>query len=67
MKLKDYVADGKLVLSLRNYLELVMANNTDIQVTFLTLETPRNNITLAFGVWDPTAQARFSATRQKPP
>jgi outer membrane protein len=63
VKLKDFVIDGKLVLSLRNYLELVMANNTDVQVTFLTLETPRNNITSAFGVWDPTAQASFSSSR----
>ncbi|HEX3746795.1 MAG TPA: TolC family protein [Bryobacteraceae bacterium] len=63
VKLKDFVVDGKIELSLKNYLELVMANNTDIQVTFLSVETPRNNITSAYGVWDPVALASFSTTR----
>ena len=63
VKLKDFVVNGKFELSLKDFLELVMANNTDIQVTFLTVETPRNNITAAYGVWDPTATASFSSTR----
>jgi outer membrane protein TolC len=63
VRLKDFVVSGKLELSLKNYLELVMANNTDIAVTFLSLDMPRNNITSAFGVWDPTATASFSSTR----
>ena len=67
VKLKDFVVDGKLELSLKNYVELVMANNTDIQVTFLSLEVPRNNITSAYGVWDPVAIASFSSTRATSP
>ena len=67
VSLKDSVADGKLKLSLKDYLELVMANNTDVQVTFLSVETPRNNITLAHGgpngSWDPSATASFATTR----
>jgi outer membrane protein TolC len=63
VRLKDFVVSGKLELSLKNYLELVMANNTDVAVTYLSLEMPRNNITSAFGVWDPTALASFSSTR----
>src|ERR1041385_4389733 len=63
VRLKDYVVDGKLELSLKHYLELVMANNTDIQIQMLTLEVPRNNILRAYGAWDPTAIARFSTTR----
>jgi outer membrane protein len=62
-KLKDFLVDGKLELSLKQFLELVMANNTDIQVTFLSLDIPRNNITAAFGLWDPLANASFSSTR----
>src|SRR4051812_2769510 len=62
-KLKDFVVDGKLELSLRHYLELVMANNTDIQIQFLTVEVPKNNIQAALGVWDPTARASFNTTR----
>jgi len=63
VKLKDFVAGGKLELSLKQYLELVMANNTDVQIQFLTLEVPRNNIQAAFGVWDPTTTTRFTTTR----
>jgi len=32
-------------------------------VTFLSLEIPKNNITSVYGLWDPTANASFSATR----
>jgi outer membrane protein TolC len=63
VRLKDFVVSGKLELSLKNYLELVMANNTDVQVTFLSVEIPKNNITSASGIWDPTALASFSTTR----
>jgi outer membrane protein TolC len=63
VKLKDFMVDGKMELSLKNFLELVMANNTDIQVTFLSLEVPRNNITAVYGLWDPNATASFSSTR----
>lgn len=62
-KLKDFVAGGKLELSLKHYLELVMANNTDIQIQFLTLEIPKNNILAAFGVWDPNVRTAFTTTR----
>jgi len=63
VKLRDYLVDGKMELSLKNFLELVMANNTDIQVNFLSVDIPRNNITLTLGAFDPTANASFSATR----
>jgi outer membrane protein len=63
VKLKDFVVSGKLELSLKHYLELVMANNTDIQIQFLTVEIPKNNIQSAMGIWDPTARANFQTTR----
>ena len=63
VRLKDFAVGGKLELSLKNFIELVMANNTDIQVAFLSLEIPKNNITSAFGRWDPTATGSFSAQR----
>src|SRR5215217_4100435 len=62
-KLRDFVVNGKLELSLRRYLELVMANNTDIQIQFLTVEQPRNAIQAAMGIWDPTTTTRFQTTR----
>ncbi len=53
------MADGKLELSLKHFLELVMANNTDIQVQFVSLEIPRYGIMSVFGFWDPTARTSF--------
>jgi outer membrane protein TolC len=65
--LRDYVVDGKLTLSLKNYLDLVVANNTDIAVQRLSIETPKNAIQRAFGVFDPTLTSQFTATRQVTP
>jgi outer membrane protein len=44
-----------LRLSVQNYLELVMANNTQIQTDYLSVETSKNNVTSAYGAWDPSA------------
>ena len=63
VRLKDFVVGDKLELSLKNYLALVMANNTDIQIQMLSLEIPQNAITRAFSTWDPLARASFSANR----
>jgi len=63
VRLNDFVVGGTLELSLRNYLELVIANNPDISVQKLSVEFSRNAITRAFGVFDPFATATFSATR----
>ncbi len=65
--LKDFVLDGKLSLSLKSYLELVMSNNTDIQIQMLSVEAPKNAIMRALATWDPTANASFSSTRSKAP
>jgi hypothetical protein len=65
VRLRDFVVGDKLQLSLKNYLELVMANNTDIALQRLTLETPRNNLMGAFGKFDPTMRLNFNANRAK--
>jgi len=67
VRLKDYVVDGKLVLSLKNYLDLVLANNTDIAIQRLSIEVPKNAIQRAFSIFDPTLTSNFSATRTKQP
>jgi outer membrane protein len=67
VRLPDYVVGDKLELSLRSYLELVMANNTDIAIQRLSVETYQNAITRAFSSFDPTMSASFSATRTKTP
>src|SRR5579884_3517342 len=61
VRLRDFVVSGTLELSLKSYLGLVMANNTDIQIQLLSMETPKNAIMRALGVWDPLASAQFSA------
>lgn len=67
VRLGDYVVDGKLELSLKSYLDLVMANNTDIAITKLSVETTRNSIVGALGLFDPTATANFNSTRRQSP
>jgi len=68
VRLKDYVHEGKLELSLKDYLSLVMANNTDIQLQFLSLEMPKTAIQRTMGqLWDPRASASFSSTRSTSP
>ncbi len=59
----DYVVDGKLELSLKHYIELVLANNTDIELSRLNVEQPKNAITRAAAIFDPLLITRFAATR----
>jgi len=63
VRLRDFAVGGKLELSLRSYLELVMANNSDIQFQMLNLETPKNALLRAFGTFDPVFTGSFSSTR----
>jgi len=70
-RFQEFVVDtpvGKqLTLTLRNYLELVMANNTNIALQRLTVETFKDAVTRAFAAFDPTAVARWTSTKQKSP
>jgi outer membrane protein len=66
-RLDDYVVGGKMELSLRSYLDLVMANNTDIAIQRLTVDVAQNAITRAFAPFDPLATASFSSTQQRTP
>jgi outer membrane protein TolC len=60
--------DGKkFELSLKSYLDLVMANNTDIAVSRLTVVVAENAITRAFAAFDPFATGRFNSTTSKTP
>jgi outer membrane protein TolC len=40
-----------------------MANNTDVQIQFLTVEQPKNAIQAALGAFDPLARASFNTNR----
>src|ERR1039457_710283 len=65
VRLPDYVVGAKLELSLRSYLELVMANNTDIAIERLTVDVAQNAIARAFAAFETRATARFSRTEQR--
>jgi outer membrane protein TolC len=67
VKLQDYVHEGKLELSLKDYLALVMANNTDIAIQMLSVETPKNAILRSFATWDPLATASFTSQKSTTP
>ena len=66
-RLADFVEGGKLELSLRSFIELVMANNTDIAVTKLNIDTAKNAILRGFAPFDPLVTASFNTTRTKTP
>ena len=66
-RLRDFVVQGQLQLSLKNYLDLVMANNTDIEIQRLQLEYPKDAIQRAASIFDPYLSSGFSATRSKSP
>jgi len=64
-KFEDFVADGKLELSLRSYLQLVLANNVDIDIQRLNVEITRNSITRAYAPFDPFFLGNFTSTNTK--
>lgn len=63
----DFVRDQKLQLSLRSYLDLVLANNTNIAIQKVQLETPKNAILRSMSFLDPTLNGNFRATRSETP
>jgi outer membrane protein TolC len=67
VRLSDFVADGKLELSLKNYLDLVLANNPDVNIEKLSVEYQKNAIERAFSVFDPALLGRFNSTRTQSP
>src|SRR6266567_1490773 len=67
VRLADFVVDGKLELSLRSYIELVMANNTDVAISRLAVDTQKNAILRGFAPFDPLVTANFNNTRTKTP
>lgn len=67
VRLKDYVANNTLRLSLRGYLDLVISNNTDLSIQRLSLEFPKNAIQRAFSIFDPFITSTFGSTRANTP
>lgn len=67
IRLEDYVVSSKVELSLRSFIDLVMANNTDVAIQRLTLFTAQNAVQRAFAPFDPAFLANFNATRSNTP
>lgn len=65
--LENYVVDGRVELSLRGYVELVMANNPDVNLQKLAVYEQENAIQRALSPFDPTFNANFNATRAQNP
>lgn len=67
VRLGEFLQDGKMELSLRNYLDLVFANNYDVSVQKLTVQVNRNAITRAYSIFDPVILSRFTSNRVQTP
>ncbi len=60
--LDDYAVDGKLQLTLKAYLELVLLNNADIAVSRLTLESAENSAGSVYSIYDPSITSSFGGS-----
>lgn len=66
-RLEDYLVDGRLQLSLRAYLELVMANNPNINLQKLAYYQQENAIQRALSPFDPSLTASYNTNRSETP
>lgn len=66
-RLRDYAIDGKLELSLKSFVDLVMANNTDMEIQRVSVELQQNAITRAYSIFDPLFIGNFTTQRTKTP
>src|ERR1700682_5052824 len=53
VRLNDFVAGRTFESAIRNFRDLVMANNPDVGVQKVTVEFSRSAIGRAFGIFDP--------------
>lgn len=59
----DYVVSGKLELSLKAFLDLVMTNNPNVSIQRLSVISFEDAVTRALGNFDPLGTAGFQSTR----
>ena len=65
--LKDFVASGKLRLSLDDAIQLTLKNNTDVRINQLTYENSEFAIKRAYAPFDPLFTGSFNANRSTSP
>ena len=64
---RDFVVDGRLRLSLQDAVFLTLANNSNVRINQLPVETAKNSIERAFQPFDPVATSSFNAQRSTSP
>ena len=65
--LEAHIVDGKLVLTMKDYLELLLKNSTDIRIAQLDVYNSWANITGAKAPFDPSLTLQFNGTRTLQP
>lgn len=66
-KLRDFVANGKLRLTLEDAIRLALLNDTDVRIDKLQLDNSQVSITRAYSTFDPSLTTSFGATRSVSP
>src|ERR1700722_8399560 len=61
--ISDHIVEGKLQLKLKDFLELVLKNSTDVNLTRLDVYTAADQVEAAKAVYDPTLQFGFNTFR----
>jgi outer membrane protein len=65
--IEDRIQDGKLYLRLKDFIALVLKNNTDIQITRLDVLNTANSVLAARSPFDPALGLGFSGIRTQAP
>jgi len=65
--LRDFVKEGKLRLNVADTIKLVLANNTDVRINRLALETSQFSLIRSYTSFDPVLTASFGSTRSTNP
>ncbi len=63
----QFIADGKLRLSLADAIQLTLDNNTEIKLNQLQLDTSKFNLRRTYGAFDPVLTAAFNPARSTSP
>jgi len=65
--LHDYVAGGKLRLTLQDAVRLALLNNTNVRVNQLQIENAKYGVLSAYAPFDPQFQTSYSSNRSTSP
>jgi outer membrane protein len=65
--LSDHITEGKLHLTIKDFLELVLKNSTDVNLTRLDVYTAADQIKAAQAVFDPSLNLGFNTFRSVAP